>query len=552
MRQGSFNFSDPDGDDVRPFDRKPDFFKKPAIPTEKPAETPDKPEQTSQQAQAPIKKEPLRKKSEKPVILTVTGLNRSIKFALADFFPGRILVEGEISNYKEHGSGHVYLSLKDQTSTIAAVMWRTTASKLKFIPENGMSVIATAKLEVYEPQGKYQLILEKLEPAGVGALELAFRQLADKLEKEGLFEHSRKKPLPPYPMTIAIITSETGAAVQDICQTLKRRWPFARKLLYPVTVQGSGAAQEIALAIKDINARNNELKVDVMIVGRGGGSLEDLWPFNEELVARAIAGSQIPIISGVGHEIDTTISDMVADVRAATPTAAAELAVPVAHELKLNLQEYSRVLSYDIKEIVGKCSENLEMIIGRPFFAQPMSMLNIPRQQLDELQVKLENQIITRISRNRQILEHFHAGLRKIEPHSRIGSLKLGLENTRHQLAKILNSSLTSRNNVLGSLQMRLERKSPERSIAIGQQQLVSLSERLNKAITNEIKEANSTMNQYQQLLKNLDHRQVLKRGYTVTRLKNTDTIIKASKDLVPDTIVTTEFIDGTVDSKIQ
>jgi exodeoxyribonuclease VII large subunit len=262
-------------------------------------------------------------------ILTVSELNRRIKASLEAGYADT-WVEAEISNLRVPSSGHSYMTLKDSASQMRAVMFRYARKRLRFIPQDGMKVMCFGSITLYEPRGEYQLTIERMEPRGVGALQLAFEQLKNKLAAEGLFDEKRKRPLPYLPQRIGVITSGTGAALRDILQVLTRRFPGLHIKVLPVAVQGDGAAQEIAEAIAAANAH---AVADVLIVGRGGGSLEDLWAFNEECVARAIYGSAIPVISAVGHEIDFTIADFVADMRAPTPSAAAELAVREKHEL---------------------------------------------------------------------------------------------------------------------------------------------------------------------------------------------------------------------------
>lgn len=267
-----------------------------------------------------------------PVVLTVSQLNRYIKSLLdGDSMMNSVFLSGEISNFTNHyKSGHMYFSLKDSQCVVRAVMFSTQARRLRFLPQDGMKVIVRGRVTVYEQTGQYQVYVEDMQPDGLGALNLAFEQLKTRLAKEGLFDASRKKALPVYPKAIGVVTSATGAAVQDIMQILGRRFPMAEVVLCPVLVQGAGAAEQIVAAVE----RFNRLKcADVLIVGRGGGSIEDLWAFNEEIVARAVANSKIPIISAVGHETDFTICDFVADLRAPTPSAAAELAVPDVREL---------------------------------------------------------------------------------------------------------------------------------------------------------------------------------------------------------------------------
>lgn len=268
--------------------------------------------------------------------VTVSQLNEYIKKLVdSDGFLGSIAVTGEISNFTNHyKTGHFYFSLKDEGAQIKAVMFRGSASKLKFAPENGMKVIATGRVSVFPRDGQYQLYVESMEPDGVGALYVAFEQLKRRLEAEGLFSQSRKKPLPKIPTRVGIITSPTGAAVRDMINISRRRFPAAKLVLYPTLVQGDGAPAQLIAGLKYFNTAKS---VDVIIIGRGGGSIEDLWAFNDEGVARAVAASAIPVVSAVGHETDFTICDFAADCRAPTPSAAAELALPETNELKAKI-----------------------------------------------------------------------------------------------------------------------------------------------------------------------------------------------------------------------
>jgi len=282
-------------------------------------------------------------------IYTVSQVNALIKGILDNNLPGRLTITGEITDWKLHHSGHCYFSLKDEDSTLPCAMWKSSFAKLKFQPENGLAVLGTGFIDVYVPHGRYQFIIDKLVPAGVGALQLAFEQMVNKLHTEGLFDKEHKKAIPKYPERIGILTSESGAAIEDIKDSIWNRWPCAKLFLYPAPVQGEGAAEEIAAALRNVNKRNKELKLDILIVGRGGGSLEDLWAFNEEILARAIFDSTIPIISAVGHEIDTTIADLVADARASTPTKAGVVAVPDMHEVLSQLKNFQKRLAGEIK-----------------------------------------------------------------------------------------------------------------------------------------------------------------------------------------------------------
>ncbi len=270
-------------------------------------------------------------------VYSVSEITREVKTLLEGAFQG-VWVEGEISNCHPHSSGHCYCSLKDDSSVLSTVIFNRTFRDVKFKIEDGLKVVCFGSIGVYPPQGRYQLIVEKIEPKGIGALQLALEQLKEKLEKEGLFAPEHKKPIPYLPAKIGIVTSPTGAAIKDMLKVLERRFKDVHIIVNPVKVQGEGAREEIAQAIRDFNAYNRSLpqgeKIEAMIVGRGGGSIEDLWAFNEEIVCRAIYDSAIPVISAVGHERDVTVSDLVADVRAATPSVAAELVLPEKEELR--------------------------------------------------------------------------------------------------------------------------------------------------------------------------------------------------------------------------
>ena len=268
-------------------------------------------------------------------MFTVSELTGLLRTSIEEQFSD-ILLEGEISNLRAPGSGHIYCTLKDKTSQIRAVLFRSSAVRLRFALQEGMHVIVRGRLTVYELRGEYQIVLDTVEPKGIGALQLAFEQLKERLAAEGLFDQDRKKPIPAFPRTVGVVTSLTGAAVRDILTVLRRRWPTLHILIAPVQVQGESAGRQIAEAL---SALNDWGAVDVIIVGRGGGSLEDLWSFNEEIVVRAIAASQAPVVSAVGHEIDVTLADFVADFRAPTPSAAAEAVVPVLAEIVERLRE---------------------------------------------------------------------------------------------------------------------------------------------------------------------------------------------------------------------
>lgn len=345
-------------------------------------------------------------------IYSVSGLTRDIKDLLETTFP-RLWVEGEISNLKQHSSGHLYFTLKDENAQIRCAMWRFQVVNLLFRPEDGLKVVVEADLQVYERGGNYQLIVYQLQPAGIGELQLAFEQMKKRLQNEGLFDESHKKSIPLYPERIGIVTSPTGAALRDIISVITRRYPGIRLIVSPVRVQGEGAADEIATAINEFNKYG---QVDVLIVGRGGGSLEDLWAFNEEKVARAIFLSRIPIITAVGHEIDYTIADFVADRRAPTPSAAGEMVVRDSQELAGVLAYYQEKFSSALTQKVESYQERIQNLKKSYAFRRPQDIVYQKMQQLDEQsrKIKLATQYLLKLKTHQ--LSSLYNRLRSLDP----------------------------------------------------------------------------------------------------------------------------------------
>lgn len=318
-----------------------------------------------------------------PTVLTITQVNTYIKSIIdGDKNLSGVFLCGEISNFTNHyRTGHFYLTLKDDTSKIRAVMFRTYAQRLKFLPQDGMKVLVRGRISVYDRDGQYQVYIEDMQPDGAGALNLAYEQLKTRLEAEGLFDPSHKRPVPKFPQRIGVVTSPTGAAVHDICTVIGRRYPLAQIVLCPVQVQGDSAAPQICQAIAQFNMQK---AADVLIVGRGGGSIEELWAFNEECVARAVYGSQIPVISAVGHETDFTICDFVADLRAPTPSAAGELAVPDARELSAFLFNAKAMLANALLTKIKERRSRFELLCNTPVLKNPHALLDSRRQVLDQ------------------------------------------------------------------------------------------------------------------------------------------------------------------------
>ncbi len=365
-------------------------------------------------------------------VLSVTQVTRQVQQLLQDAFPS-IWVAGEVSKpNRQPASGHVYLTLKDSRAQLPAMMWRDAARGLPFQLTHGLQVIAHGRLDVYAPQGKYQFIIDQLLPKGMGPLELAFQQLKEKLDKLGFFARERKRPLPRFPRRIVLVTSPVGAAVRDLAQIIKRRWPPAEVLLRPVKVQGPGAAEQIAAAIRLVNRL---LGVDVLIVGRGGGSIEDLWAFNLEIVARAIFESRIPVISAVGHESDLTIADLVADRRAATPSEAAEIVVPDQNEIRQRLDVLRKRLERRLDDHLAGVRQRLEAVAGRRSLRYPLQWL---REHAVGLAGRLE-----RMQRGlRSILDgagqRLQADAARLEALSPLNVLSRGYSLTRKEIGLVL------------------------------------------------------------------------------------------------------------------
>ena len=351
------------------------------------------------------------------LVLSVSQLNRYIKMNFdADENLANIFISGEISNFTNHyRTGHLYFTLKDDSAAVRAVMFNSSAKRLKFMPEDGMKVIARGRVSVYEASGQYQLYVDDMQPDGVGALNLAYEQLKEKLQKEGLFSELHKKPLPPYPEKVGVITSPTGAAVRDIINVLGRRFPYAEIVFCPVLVQGDGAHLQLTDAV---NLFNSERAADVIIIGRGGGSIEDLWEFNDEGLARAVYNSDIPVISAVGHETDFTICDFVADMRAPTPSAAAELAVPDANELQYALSALNNRMFLNVSSGIADRRSRLEYLTSKGALKSPDEMLSNRSQRLDTAFSKMMSSYENRIGGKKVEFISVATALSKLDPMS--------------------------------------------------------------------------------------------------------------------------------------
>ena len=394
--------------------------------------------------------------NEQRDIYTITRLNREVRAVLEDSFPPSLWVRGEISNLARPGSGHIYFSLKDKHSQVRCAMFKSANRHLRFPLENGQEVLARAGVSLYEGRGEFQLIVEHMEPAGAGALQQAFEKLKQKLFEEGLFAEDHKQPLPAYPGTIGVVTSPTGAAIKDIIQVLGRRYASAGVIVYPVPVQGEGAAQQIAETIDEANRRE---ECDVLILARGGGSLEDMWSFNEEIVARAIYRSAIPLVSGIGHEIDFTIADFVADQRAPTPSAAAELVSPDAAALQSRLDTLYSQLHLRTNDLLNTHLRNITQLAKR--LPRPTHLLQNMAQRMDDLAIRLRLALDNGITLRRVRLNRFTDALTSRNPLQQLAGYRTKCDVLNKQLQNHLVRNLQAWKKQLDFLSHSLKTVSP-------------------------------------------------------------------------------------------
>ena len=416
-------------------------------------------------------------------VYTVTQLNSLIGAALENALPGRFILRGEITNWKRPGSGHCYFSLKDnEGGQIPCVMWGSKFREVKFDCENGLAVFATGQVDVYVPGGKYQFYADKLETAGVGDLQLAFEQMRKRLEAEGLFDPARKKPIPAYAMNIGVVTSRTGAAIVDISDSITNRWPCAKIYVFDTPVQGEGASAKIAAAIVKANVMAKHLHLDMLIVGRGGGSMEDLWAFNEEAVARAIYASKLPVISAVGHEVDVTIADLAADARASTPTKAGVIAVPDYREELGKLHSFKRRLYQNTRSQVQHDRNLLATVLASRVFRSPLGPVQVAAQRVDELAASLVYAAKSLMAVFRERLDRMRQQIQRIEP-SRVVSqqhIRLHRFGSRNRAAVV---KIVSKNQLkLAALENRLVALDPRSVLNRGYS--ITINERTGTVIT--------------------------------------------------------------------
>jgi len=485
-------------------------------------------------------------------MLTVSQITNLVKRAIDDALPTAIHVVGEISNFKRHSSGHLYFTLKDASSELSCVMWRSAATKLRFAPADGLEVVADGRIEVFERAGRYQLYTRKIEPRGVGALELAFRQLRERLDKEGLFDPGVKRQLPPYPARIVVVTSPTGAALVDVLRTIDRRYPCVEVLVFPVRVQGLDASREIASAIAKVNACDRKLGgVDLMIVGRGGGSLEDLWAFNEEVVARAVHKSRIPIISAVGHEVDVSITDLVADVRAATPTAAAELAVPVLADVLDDLARHKSQITRAFHGGIELASLRLDGLVKSAWYRDPLRLVHRREESVDEITTRMQRNLERFVYGRRRRVDDLEAVLRRIAPHAYLLRTAVRLRDARYHLYRSMERLIGKADRDVAGAVRRIERNSPQQLLPLSAGRVANLDAVLTSAMRNRFLRAKHDVRLHHGVLSALSYKSVLGRGYTITRTKKKRKVVRTPGTLTDGQRIITETACGEFESEV-
>ena len=472
---------------------------------------------------------------------SVSEISFAVKRTIEDRFD-RVRIRGEISGYRgPHSSGHAYFTLKDERARIDAVIWRGAFSKLSFLPEEGLEVIATGKLTTYPCSSKYQVVIDNIEPAGAGALMALLEERRKKLAAEGLFDDARKQLLPHLPRVIGVVTSPTGAVIRDILHRVNDRYPL-HVIVWPVRVQGETSGAEVANAIRGFNAIDGTQglpRPDVLIVARGGGSLEDLWGFNEEAVVRAAAESMIPLISAVGHETDWTLIDHAADVRAPTPTGAAEIAVPVKAELEATIAQLGARLQAGIGRLADRKRDSLRAAARA--LPAPDALLAMPRQSFDALERRLGQGLGTNITAKRSAWSRAEGRLNPNRLASLLDRDKTALRRFERDLPRALRHVADRKREALKLRASRLTVSGIERQRRLGTDQLAGLSSRLVRALDLRLADARNTLDQKGRLLKTLSYESVLERGFALVRDEN-DQPVKRAEDVKKGAALTIEF----------
>lgn len=463
-------------------------------------------------------------------VYPVSRLVREARVLLEGSFP-LLWVEGEISNLAMPASGHIYFTLKDEAAQVRCAMFRNRNRQLRFTPENGMQVLLRVRVTLYEGRGEFQLVVEHMEEAGSGALQRAYEALKQRLGQEGLFDQAHKKPIPTLPNTIGIISSPDGAAVHDILSVLKRRFPAVAVVLYPVAVQGERAANQLVEAVQLAEQRQ---ECDVLIISRGGGSLEDLWSFNDEQLARTVFNCELPVISAVGHEIDFTIVDFVADVRAPTPSAAAEIAVPDATQLRAKIQGLTQRLTSMTKQWLAGEQRHLQHLQRR--LPRPDLQLRQQKQALNQHSRLLDTAWQRGLLNRQQKLDYLAARLK--HPQTQIDTQQSRLSGLKHRLTRAFQAEYKQAETAFTSLQQRLQRQLPEHTVAQHHSVLHGLKKHLDRVMTLQLETAKKNLNQQVRTLGAVSPLNTLERGYSIaTREKNAEVLTRADDVEVGETI---------------
>lgn len=478
---------------------------------------------------------------------SVSEISFSIKRTMEDAF-GYVRVRGELGRISRPGSGHIYLDLKDDRAVLSGVIWRGVASKLKIQPEQGLEVIATGKITTFPGQSKYQMVIDALEPAGAGALMALLEERKKKLAAEGLFAEERKRPLPSLPNVIGVVTSPTGAVIRDILHRISDRFPV-HVLVWPVRVQGETSGAEVANGIRGFNALQPGGMIprpDLVIVARGGGSIEDLWGFNEEAVVRAAAESQIPLISAVGHETDWTLIDLAADLRAPTPTGAAEIAVPVKAELMSMVDDRARRLSTGLQRFVG--SRRTELRAASAALPAPRDLLALPRQRFDTAANSLERCLIVNTKHHRSAYQNASARLSPIVLTRLSTKARQDLLVAGDRQQRALSVGIVQKRQAFDAVVARLTPSRLSQQTALSKERVTGLGERLDRAYLTRLKDSAAKLDGLQKLLKSLSYKDVLARGYAVVRDAEGQPIRSASAVETGEAL-SVELADGTLDA---
>jgi exodeoxyribonuclease VII large subunit len=471
---------------------------------------------------------PQRDLPKDPATLTVSQLTAQIDKVLKTNLPAAVLVRGELSNINLHRtSGHLYFTLKDSAACLDCVMFKDNVARLKFKPVDGMEMLAAGRIGVYAQRGKYQLYANNLTPLGQGALELAFQQLKSKLEREGLFDPLRKRPIPSYPLNIALLTSRATAALQDMLKVL-RRFAHLKICIYHVPVQGDGSAEKIAAAIDHLSS--STYPCDVILLARGGGSLEDLWEFNEEIVARAIVASRIPVITGIGHEVDVSIADLVADYHAHTPTEAARVATAFWKDAVDTIESHAIRLRRAARTSVADARQQIISIERHELFRRPMDMVDTRRQRLDDLQRSLRIATSERIRLLQRQIASFGARLELHQPTRVLSRKRDAVRTIEQRLSVAFSARLRRETDRVYQFDCRLQDKHPRHVVRLAQQRVMSLE---------------SLLNAYNPI-------NVLRRGYSITTLQKTGQVIRSAKNVEGGEVILTRLPDGTIESVIE